>query len=246
MPAPIKPTVSLEVLNQVDVRVGTILAVNDVSGSDKLVQLRVSFGDHERTIVAGMKTERADPQEIVGKQALFVVNLEARKMRGVLSEGMLFDIGYADGVPRPLSSVGGEVLMGGRRRPIVGAVTLDELWVERGPSSDVAAGDEDVPLGEPPVEDGVAGSDPCGGAARHGPVAWAGGTARGAAAPPAVRRASPARKPPRIRLPQIRTGPGGRAAGHRRSGRRGARRVPARPSANHSRRGTRASPRRGG
>ena len=101
MPAPIKPTVSLEVLNQVDVRVGTILAVDDVPNSDKLVQLRVSFGDHERTIVAGMKTERANPREIVGRQALFVVNLEPRKMRGVVSDGMLFDIGYADGV-RPV------------------------------------------------------------------------------------------------------------------------------------------------
>ena len=93
--------VSLEVLNQVDVRVGTILAVDDVPNSDKLVQLRVNFGDHQRTIVAGMKTERTHPQEIVGRQALFVVNLEPRKMRGVISEGMLFDIGYADGV-RPV------------------------------------------------------------------------------------------------------------------------------------------------
>ena len=101
MTAPIKPVISLEVLNQIDIRVGTILAVDDVPNSDKLVQLRVNFGDHERTIVAGMKTERANPQEIVGKQALFVVNLEPRKMRGVLSEGMLFDIGYADGV-RPV------------------------------------------------------------------------------------------------------------------------------------------------
>jgi tRNA-binding protein len=100
-PAPIKPAVSLEVLAQIDIRVGTILAVTDVPNSDKLVQLRVSFGDHERTIVAGMKTERVNPQEIEGKQALFVVNLEPRKMRGVLSEGMLFDIGYADGV-RPV------------------------------------------------------------------------------------------------------------------------------------------------
>ncbi len=100
-PAPIKPAVSLEVLNQIDVRAGTILSVNDVPNSDKLVQLRVSFGDHERTIVAGLKTERAHPSEIAGKQALFVVNLEPRKMRGVLSEGMLFDIGYADGV-RPV------------------------------------------------------------------------------------------------------------------------------------------------
>ncbi len=101
MPDPIKPTVSLEVLNQIDIRVGTILSVNDVPNSDKLVQLHVSLGDHERTIVAGMKTERTNPQEIVGRQALFVVNLEPRKMRGVVSEGMLFDIGYADGV-RPV------------------------------------------------------------------------------------------------------------------------------------------------
>jgi tRNA-binding protein len=97
-PAPIKPKVSIDVLNQIDVRVGTILSVADVPNSDKLAQLRVSFGDHERTIVAGLKTERSNPREIAGKQALFVLNLEPRKMRGVLSEGMLFDIGYADGV----------------------------------------------------------------------------------------------------------------------------------------------------
>ena len=102
--APIKPVVSLDVLNQIDIRVGTIRSVEDVPGSDKLVQLRVSFGDHERTIVAGMKQERANPREIEGRQALFVVNLEPRKMRGVVSEGMLFDIGYADGV-RPVLAV---------------------------------------------------------------------------------------------------------------------------------------------
>jgi tRNA-binding protein len=100
-PAPIKPSVSIDVLNQIDVRVGTILSAVCVPNSDKLVQLRVSFGDHERTIVAGLKAERPDPREIEGRQALFVVNLEPRKMRGVLSEGMLFDIGYADGV-RPV------------------------------------------------------------------------------------------------------------------------------------------------
>jgi tRNA-binding protein len=97
-PAPVKPPISIEQLNQIDIRVGTIRSVADVPGSDKLVQLRVSFGDHERTIVAGLKQERANPQEIEGKQALFVVNLEARKMRGVISEGVLFDIGYADSV----------------------------------------------------------------------------------------------------------------------------------------------------
>jgi methionine--tRNA ligase beta chain len=99
-----KPTITSELLEQIDVRVGTILHVEDVPGSDKLVALRVSFGDHERTIVAGMKQERENPREIEGRQALFVLNLEPRKMRGVLSEGMLFDIGYADGI-RPVLAV---------------------------------------------------------------------------------------------------------------------------------------------
>lgn len=97
-PAAIKPAIALDVLEKIDIRVGTILAVSDVPGSDKLIQMRVSFGDHERTILSGMKQERADPREIEGKQALFVVNLEPRKMKGIVSEGMLFDIGYADGV----------------------------------------------------------------------------------------------------------------------------------------------------
>jgi tRNA-binding protein len=96
--AQIKPPISKDLLDQVDIRVGTILSVEDVSGSDKLVALSVNFGDHQRTIVAGLKKERADPREIVGKQALFVVNLEPRNMRGVVSEGMLFDLGYADGI----------------------------------------------------------------------------------------------------------------------------------------------------
>ena len=62
------------------------------------MKLRVNFGDHTRTIVAGLKLERDNPQEIEGKQSLFVVNLAPRTVRGVVSEGMLFDIGYADGV----------------------------------------------------------------------------------------------------------------------------------------------------
>ena len=100
----IKPEITAEELARIDVRVGTILSVDDVPGSDKLVALRVSFGDHQRTIVAGMKQERENPREIEGRQALFVVNLAPRKMRGVVSEGMLFDIGYADGV-RPVLAV---------------------------------------------------------------------------------------------------------------------------------------------
>jgi len=64
-PAPIKPAISLADLDRIDIRVGTILSAEDVTGSDKL---------------------------------LFVINLDPKKMLGELSEGMLFDIGYADGV----------------------------------------------------------------------------------------------------------------------------------------------------
>jgi len=103
-PVPIKPEITLDVVNQIDVRVGTIRSVEDVAGSDKLVKLTVSFGDHTRTILAGMKQERSNPREIEGRQALFVVNLAPKKMRGITSEGMLFDIGFADGV-RPVLAV---------------------------------------------------------------------------------------------------------------------------------------------
>ena len=97
-PAPIKPVISLADLDRIDIRVGTILSVEDVAGADKLLKLTVDFGDCHRSILAGMKQERDNPREIEGRQALFVVNLEPKKMMGEVSEGMLFDIGYADGV----------------------------------------------------------------------------------------------------------------------------------------------------
>jgi len=98
-PAAIKPAISIDDLDRIDVRVGTIESVEDVAASGKLVRLRVNFGDHRRIILAGMKKERQDVKaEVEGRQALFVVNLPPRKMAGEKSEGMLFDIGYADGL----------------------------------------------------------------------------------------------------------------------------------------------------
>jgi len=97
-PAPIKPTISFAELDRIDIRVGTVLSVEEVAGSDKLLRLIVDFGDHRRSILAGMKQERENPREIEGQQALFVINLEPKKMMGQISEGMLFDIGYADGL----------------------------------------------------------------------------------------------------------------------------------------------------
>ena len=98
MTSPAKPLVSISELEKLDIRVGTIRQVADVPGSDKLVRLVVGFGDHERTILAGLKKERPNLDALRGKQALFVINLTPRKMAGLVSEGMLFDIGYADGI----------------------------------------------------------------------------------------------------------------------------------------------------
>ncbi len=56
-------------------------------------------------------------------------------------------LGYADGVPRRLSAVGGEVLIGGRRRPMAGTVTMDQLLADCGPEPDVGVGDEVVLIG---------------------------------------------------------------------------------------------------
>lgn len=96
--APIKPIVQFEIVEKVDIRIGTIERVEDIQGADKLVKLIVDVGDHKRTILAGLKQERKDLATLEGKQALFIVNLEPRKMMGEVSEGMLFDIGYANGL----------------------------------------------------------------------------------------------------------------------------------------------------
>jgi tRNA-binding protein len=102
-PAPVKPAITLDVLERVDIRVGTVERVEEVPGSGKLLKLVVNFGDHRRNVLAGMKRERANPREIEGRQALFVVNLEPRRMAGEVSEGMLFDLGYADGLAPALA-----------------------------------------------------------------------------------------------------------------------------------------------
>lgn len=96
---PVKPNINFDDLGKLDIRVGTIEKVEDIEKSDKLVRLTVDFGEFKRTILVGMKQERENAKaEVEGKQALFIVNLEPRKMMGELSEGMLFDIGYENGI----------------------------------------------------------------------------------------------------------------------------------------------------
>jgi len=113
-PASIKPIISPDVLESLDIRVGTIERVEDVAKSSKLMKLTVNFGDHTRLILAGIKKERSDPKEIEGRQALFVVNLAPKTMAGETSEGMMFDIGYADGL-LPVMAVPEKAIPNGAR-----------------------------------------------------------------------------------------------------------------------------------
>ncbi|NRF29690.1 tRNA-binding protein [Vibrio coralliilyticus] len=113
-PAPIKDLITYDDFSKLDIRVGTITQVSEVEKSDKLMKLTVDLGDHTRSILAGIKQERANPREIEGKQALFVVNLPERKMAGELSQGMLFDIGYEDKITPCLAMPESEVPNGCR------------------------------------------------------------------------------------------------------------------------------------
>ena len=102
-PREVKPVVSIAHLEAIDIRVGTIVAVDAIPQADRLMRLRVDFGSFQRTIVAGIKQERADPGALVGVQTLFVVNIPPRKLRGEESHGMLFDLGFADGLTPALA-----------------------------------------------------------------------------------------------------------------------------------------------
>jgi tRNA-binding EMAP/Myf-like protein len=79
-PAPLKASISPELLEQLDIRVGTIAAVDEVPGSDKLMRLTVDLGDHTRTILAGIKQERTNPQEIT-------LRVGAERHRGAADSG---------------------------------------------------------------------------------------------------------------------------------------------------------------
>jgi len=112
--APVKPAIPFHVFEQIDIRTGTIKLIEDVEGSKKLVKMTVDFGDHTRTILVGMKGEREQPKELEGTQTLFVINLEPKRLAGEVSEGMLLDIGYADGLNPVLALPEAEVPNGTR------------------------------------------------------------------------------------------------------------------------------------
>lgn len=94
---PVKPSIQFDDFTKLDIRVGTVLECEKVPKTDKLLRFLLDDGLSKRTILSGIAAYYPDPEELVGKQVCFIANLEPRKMRGILSEGMILSAEDADG-----------------------------------------------------------------------------------------------------------------------------------------------------
>ena len=84
-------TATFEVFKKLRIRIGLIVEAEKVEGTDKLLKLKVDFGDEKRQIVSGI-AQFYKPEQLIGKEFPFVVNLEPRVIRGVESQGMILAI----------------------------------------------------------------------------------------------------------------------------------------------------------
>jgi methionyl-tRNA synthetase len=100
---------------EVELRVGQIMAVDDHPNADKLFVVNIDDGSDEgRTVCAGLK-DYYEAEEMVGKSIVFVANLKPRKLRGVMSEGMMLAADDGEGGVR-LVSIDGDISVGSRVR----------------------------------------------------------------------------------------------------------------------------------
>ena len=90
-----KQEINYEDFEKIDIRIGEIKNAEMVEGADKLIKCTVDFGEGlgERTIVSGIK-EWFTPEALIGKKLPYVINLAPRKLKGVVSEGMLLAGSY--------------------------------------------------------------------------------------------------------------------------------------------------------
>jgi len=95
--APVKENVAFDDFMKMDIRVGTVLDCQKVPKADKLLQFRIADGLEERTILSGIAQSYPNPEELIGTQVCFIANFEPRKLRGVMSEGMILSAENADG-----------------------------------------------------------------------------------------------------------------------------------------------------
>ena len=96
-PASIKEKVAFDDFGKVDIRVGTVMECVKVPKADKLLQFRIDDGMGGRTIVSGIAKYYPEPEKLVGMQVCFIANFEPRKLKGVVSEGMILSAEDKDG-----------------------------------------------------------------------------------------------------------------------------------------------------
>ena len=93
---PIRENIAFDDFMKLDIRVGTVLECTKVPKADKLLQFRIDDGLEKRTIVSGI-AQHYKPEELVGKQVCFIANLAPRKLKGIVSEGMILSAENYDG-----------------------------------------------------------------------------------------------------------------------------------------------------
>ena len=94
---PIKEAIDFETFEKLDIRVATVIECERVPKTDKLLRFLLDDGLNKRTILSGIAAYYPNPEELVGQQVCFIANLAPRKMRGILSEGMILSAENADG-----------------------------------------------------------------------------------------------------------------------------------------------------
>lgn len=94
---PVKEHIQFDIFEKLDIRVGTVLECEKVPKADKLLRFLLDDGLEKRTILSGIAAHYPNPQELVGRQVCFIANLEPRKLRGILSEGMILSAENSDG-----------------------------------------------------------------------------------------------------------------------------------------------------
>ena len=94
---PVKENIQFDTFEKLDIRVGTVLECEKVPKADKLLRFLLDDGLEKRTILSGIAAHYPNPQELVGRQVCFIANLEPRKLRGILSEGMILSAENSDG-----------------------------------------------------------------------------------------------------------------------------------------------------
>ena len=93
---PIRANVEFDDFTKLDIRVGTILECTKVPKADKLLQFKIDDGLGARTIISGIAQHYA-PEDLIGKQVCFIANLAPRKLKGIVSEGMILSAENNDG-----------------------------------------------------------------------------------------------------------------------------------------------------